>query len=131
MIQEIDLNQCNTISLALRWPWNFAYSLLARKPSLSENHEVCLMWYTARLWSGPSGIRNTAVRQCVDSQAGGGVSQELMKYRSREIGSSNNDIALEFDSRLNSIAESPAKFYSDWENLNPDFAFARLCEILQ
>ena len=56
----------------------------------------------------------------------------LVKSRSREIGSYDFRTALKFDRHLGSAAaEGPVKFQSDWKSLNPNLATSRLHEILQ
>ena len=56
----------------------------------------------------------------------------FVKSRSRDIGSYNDYIALQFDRHLNSAAaEGPVKFQSDWKSLNPNRAASRLYEFLR
>ena len=57
--------------------------------------------------------------------------QDLVKFRSREIGCYNDRIALKFDKRLGSTAvEMSIKFQSDWTCLNPNLVASRLHEVL-
>ena len=60
------------------------------------------------------------------------LSEDLVKSRSREIGSSSYGIALQFDRHFGSpAAELPAKFQSDRTILNTNLAASKLCEFLQ
>ena len=58
--------------------------------------------------------------------------RDVVKYRSREIGSLNYHIALEFDRHVGSTAaEVPVKFQGDRTILNTNLAASRIYEILQ
>ena len=61
-----------------------------------------------------------------------GLSQDLVKSRSHEIGTSNWRIAFKFDRHIGSnAAEVPVKFQSDRRILNTNLVASRLHEILR
>ena len=58
--------------------------------------------------------------------------QDLVKTRSRAIGSYNHRIAMKFDRRLDSAAaETPVEFQGDRKSLSLNHAASRLHEILR
>ena len=60
------------------------------------------------------------------------LSQDLVKYRSHEIGTLNCRIALKFDRHIGSNATKvPVKFQSDRTILNTNLVASRLHEILR
>ena len=62
----------------------------------------------------------------------GVLPQNLVKARSREIGSYKDRIALKFDRHLGAAAaEVPVKFQSDWKSRNPNLVASGLNEILR
>ena len=59
------------------------------------------------------------------------IPQDLVNFRSQEIGCDNDCITQKFDRHLSSTAaEVPVKFQSNWRNLNLNLMALRLLKIL-
>ena len=58
------------------------------------------------------------------------LSQDLVKFRSHEIGYHDECIALIFDRHLGSAAV-PVKYQNDWKSLNQNLTGSTLYEILR
>ena len=58
--------------------------------------------------------------------------QDLVTYRSREIGCYNDRVALKFCRHPDkAAAEIPVKFQSDWKSVKPNLMASKLQEILR